>query len=237
MSISLLKPCGSDVCTGNVDEKTIYNLSVDKLFKYICADTRKRKYFLDEISKIYCDESVIEFRREILNDFLNFDGLYEELCSVYSAFDDLRLSIKSGLKPDNRMDFSYDSVISSRKNELRVYSLSLKRTLYFVKAVKELLTKHKTDSKGLNELLFECSKIVDKDAFDSLITLCSKYEYISERGLLGFKYTLTPNMRIDNFELIDHKYINVSRNERKKNRLKSLFVNRLFRIIAIFIIL
>lgn len=210
MALSILKPDGFKTGSVSISSKTLYNLSVDRIFRIICPDTVKRKYFLDVVSEINYDDSVLDYRMEVLNDFLNEDGLLDELYSIYSRFEELRSSLKSSLKLDNRMDFSYDSSVTSKKNELRTYSLAFKRGLCFIRGICEVLSKYNVQSSALIYLLEECKRICENDCFEKLMMMCSKYEYISERGILDFKYTLTDNMRIDSFELIDHRYIHIS---------------------------
>ena len=83
---------------------------------------------LNIISELNSDEKTVIYRQDVLKDFLNSDGLFDELCSLYSRFDELKASLKSSLKPDTRMDFSYNTSVTARKNELRAYSLALKRS-------------------------------------------------------------------------------------------------------------
>ncbi len=218
MPLSILKPDDFEIRSVSISSKILYNLSVDRIFRIICPDTIKRKYFLKIITEMNYDNRVLDYRKEVLNDFLNEDGLFDELCSIYSRFEELRSTLKSSLKLDNRMDFSYDSSVTSKKNVLRIYSLAFKRSLCFVRGIYEVLSKYNVQSSALSHLLEECKIICENDSFEKLMMMCSKYEYISERGILDFKYTLTDNMRIDSFELIDHRYIHISDPDIKRKR-------------------
>lgn len=226
MNVSILNPADTVVKSTPIDTKTLYNLSIDRVFKYICPATDKREYFLNVISELNSDEKTVIYRQDVLKDFLNSDGLFDELCSLYSRFDELKASLKSSLKPDTRMDFSYNTSVTARKNELRAYSLALKRSLCFVRGIGEILSKHSIKSEGLNLLAEKCLLIYGSDSFEKLLSVCSKYEYLSERGILDFKYTLTDDMKIDSFEFVDHRHIRVSDPD-DKDKKRFLFKKKL----------
>ena len=210
MNISILNPPNTVPTSTPIDEKTLFNLSIDRIFRHICPNKDRREYFLKVISELNCDNKMIEFRGEILKDFLIHKEMFDELFAIYSRFEELRSSLKSSLKPDTRMDFSYNTSITSKKNELRAYSLAFKRSLCFVRSIGEIISKYDIKSDGLNLLLNECRRIYVSGSFETLLSMCSKYEYLSERGILDFKYTLTENMKIDSFEFADHRYIHIS---------------------------
>lgn len=218
MNLSLLYPNGEVIQAIPTEFKTIYNLSIDQAFANICPSLEKREYFFEVISKLTSDKNIIEYRREILKDFQLTDSLFTELYSVYERFNECKTSLKSNISPDTRMDFSYDSSLTSQKNILRIYSLAFKRSLYFVKKIKEILESRNITSKGLVDLLNECTIICEKSVFDGLVAICAKYENLSERGILDFKYTMTDNMRINSVELVDHRYVHITDPNLKKSK-------------------
>jgi len=191
-------------------DRLIYHLSLDRAFSYICADVKKREFFLSVISNITDDKNEILYRQEILKDFENNPSLLEQLSSLSVRFGQLCLSQKHTEKDENVLSANSTYSSAAAKNILQTRAVALKRALLFVKAYGELLDKFEFKSKGLEKLNTACKDIYEKTEFSRLITFCSKYENFSENGFLDFKFSLDENGRIEKYELIDHGYIHVT---------------------------
>ena len=88
--------CKEERNTRALDERIPYQLSLDRSFSYICADSKKRERFLSVVSDWIDDAETITYRREILGDFCNNPSLLAELLSLTARWEELRLSHKSG---------------------------------------------------------------------------------------------------------------------------------------------
>ncbi len=217
MAISLLhKQKQTEKNTRKIDAKILYHLSIDKAFAYICTDVRKREAFLSVVSELTDDREEIIYRREILSDFSANPALFPELESLYKRFEELRISAKTAGREDFRMNVSGTVSLESAKNLLQANALCLKRSLLFVKAFGELLSKYSLRSTGLNLFLSSCREIYENGDFEQLILLCGKYEYFSTAGFLDFRFELNGDGRIESFETIDRKYVRITDPDLKK---------------------
>lgn len=216
MSISILRLNGPKNYAEPLRDRIIYHLSLDRSFSHICADIKKREYFLSVVSDLTNDKNEILYRQEIVKDFENNPALLEQLMSLSARFEELRITQKIAGKDEYRLNLTGTSSTATAKNILHSQSLSLKRAWLFVKAYGELLEKYDLQSRGLKELYAACKETYESPDFAKLITFCSKYEYFSASEYWDFKFALNDEGRIESYELIDHRYIHVTDPELKK---------------------
>ena len=196
--------------------RILYHLSLDRSFSRICADVKKREYFLSVVSDLTNDQNEILYRQEIIKDFENNPALLEQLAPLSARFEELRIAQKTAGKDEFRMNATGTASSATAKNILQAQALCLKRALLFVKAYGELLAKFDLQSQGLKNLYSACKEMYERPDFTKLINFCSKYENFSEGGYWDFKFALNDEGRIESYELIDHRYIHVTDPELKK---------------------
>ena len=199
-----------------ISERILYHLSLDRSFSHICADVKKRNHFLSVISDLTDDKNEILHRQEILRDFENTPTLLDQLMSLSVRFEELRLTQKNAGKDEYRLNATGTASSAASKNILGAQALCLKRALLFVKAYGELLAKFDLKSNGLKSLLSACKELYENPEYSKLITFCSKYENFSASGYWDYKFTLNDEGRIEEYELIDHRYIHVTDPDLKK---------------------
>ena len=207
-----------------ISDRILYHLSLDRSFSHICADVKKREYFLSVVSDLTNDQNEILYRQAIIKDFENNPTLLEQLISLSTRFEELRITQKTAGRDEFRLNATGTASSSSAKNILQAQALCLKRALLFIKAYGELLEKYELKSDGLKSLYSSCKEIYECPDFIKLITFCSKYENFSEGGYWDFKFAMNDEGRIESYELIDHRYIHVTDPELKKKGF-SLFKN------------
>jgi len=216
MGISILHLNESTSKAEPISERMIYHLSLDRSFSHICADVKKREYFLSVVSDLTNDKNEILYRQEIVKDFDNNPALLEQLMSLSVRFEGLRITQKNAGKDEFRLNATGTASSASAKNILQAQALCLKRALLFIKAYGELLEKYDLQSQGLKNLHSACKEMCENSDFTKLITFCSKYENFSARGYWDFKFVLNGEGRIESYEVIDHRYIHVTDPELKK---------------------
>ena len=199
-----------------ISDRILYHLSLDRSFAHICADVKKRNRFLSVVSDLTDDKNEILYRQEILKDFENNPTLLDQFISLCARFEELRVSQKDAGKEEYRLNAMGMSSSAAFKNILGAQALCLKRALLFVKAYGELLAKFDLKSDGLINLLTACKKLYENPEFSKLITFCSKYENFSTSGYWDYKFTLNDEGRIEEYALIDHRYIHVTDPDVKK---------------------
>ncbi len=199
-----------------ISERILYHLSLDRSFSHICADVKKREYFLSVVSDLTNDQNEILYRQAIIKDFENNPTLLEQLISLSTRFEELRITQKTAGKDEFRLNATGTASSATAKNILQAQALCLKRALLFIKAYGELLEKYELKSEGLKSLYSSCKEIYECPDFTKLITFCSKYENFSAGGYWDFKFAMNDEGRIESYELIDHRYIHVTDSELKK---------------------
>lgn len=214
ISILYLNECKSKAAS--ISERILYHLSLDRSFSHVCADVKKRNQFLSVVSDLTDDENEILYRQEILRDFENNPTLLDQLMSLSVRFEELHLMQKNAWKDEYRLNATGTASSAASKNILGVQALCLKRALLFVKAYGELLAKFDLKSNGLINLFTVCKELYENPEFSRLITFCSKYENFSASGFWDYKFTLNAEGRIEEYALIDHKYIHVTDPDIKK---------------------
>lgn len=202
--------------TEKTNEKIIYHLSLDSSFSFICPDVKKREYFLSVISEMSSDEKTIIYRQDIIRDFEANPALLRQLTDLSSRFEELKATYKSIKKDSRHFNAGKKESVTSAKNILQTQALCLKRALLFVKAYGELLSECKLCSTGLTKLYSASNKICENEDYSKLITLCSKYENLSLNKYLDFKFSLNTQGNIEEYSLIDHRYIRITDPQLKK---------------------
>lgn len=202
--------CKENRHTGSLDARIPYQLSLDRSFSYICADSQKRERFLSVISDWTDDAETISYRREILGDFYSNPSLLAEMLSLSGRWEELRLSHKSGDREGYRLRAERNTSPIAAKNILQAQALACKRALLFIKAYGEMLSAYDLHSRGLTAFRDACREVYEHPEFPHLITFCAQYENFSASGFLDFKFTLHEDGRIARYEWINHRYIHVS---------------------------
>ena len=199
-----------------IQGRILYHLSLDRSFSHICADVKKREYFLSVVSDLTNDKNEILYRQEVIKDFETNPALLEQLVSLSTRFEELRNTQKTAGKDEYRLNATGTASSATAKNILQTQALCLKRALLFIKAYGELLNKYVLQSQGLKNLYSACKEMYESPDFTKLINFCSKYENFSAGEYWDFKLALNDEGRIETYELIDHRYIHVTDPELKK---------------------
>lgn len=198
-----------------VSARILYHLSLDRSFAYICADVKKREHFLSVLSTLTDDKEEIQYRQEILQDFTRHPSILQALLSLYTRFNELKVSHANVRKQFLHMNANAAS-FSACQNVLQAQALCLKRGLLFVQSFGDLLTSCALSSRGLQALCSACCALYKHPSFPQLLSYCSKYEHFSGSGFKDFQFTLQQDGHIASYDLIDHKYIHVTDPDMKK---------------------
>ena len=135
-----------------IQGRILYHLSLDRSFSHICADVKKREYFLSVVSNLINDKNEILYRQAVVKDFVNNPALLEQLISLSTRFEELRITQKTAGRDEYRLNATGTASSATAKNILQAQALCLKRALLFIKAYGELLEKYELKSDGLKSL-------------------------------------------------------------------------------------
>lgn len=210
MAISILHPKNAGSSSIPLEPKVLYHLSLDRAFAYACADVKKRERFLNIISDLTCDKNEIKFRQDVIRDLHNNPTLLEQLMSLCTRFEELRVSQRSAMKEEFRLTSERTSSMSASKNILQAQAICLKRALLFVKGFGELLSAHTLRSMGFTDFKSACLDISENTDFQKMLAFCAKYENFGTAGFLDFMFELNEDGRVEKYELIDHKHVHIT---------------------------
>lgn len=197
-------------------ENTLYHLSLDRSFIYICPDTVKREYFLKTVSSMPCDAATVLYRQDILRDFQDNDGLIDLLKSLFDRFAALEEGRRKTKHDSIRLKSQGLDSLATARNRLQSSALCLKRALLFVKSIAELLSSADIRSEGLLLLRDGCRKHCGGAAFEELLSLCTRFENFSTAGNLDIRVTLDGDGRITASRWIEHRYVHITDPDIKK---------------------
>lgn len=104
MAISILYLNERNTSAEALPDRILYHLSLDRSFSHICADVKKRGYFLSVVSDLTNDQNEILYRQEIIKDFENNPALLDQLISLSTRFEELRITQKTAGKDEYRLN-------------------------------------------------------------------------------------------------------------------------------------
>ncbi len=210
MALSILYPQGAKSGMPDLDPRILYKLSLDRAFAEVCADIKKREYFLEVTATPVPDRATVEFRQDILKDFYRLSGFFERFASLYAELEELHAQNKDVKKTGFVLNLSGTATASSKKSVLEAQALCLKRTLLCIRSFDILLENYAPCSAGLTVFQKTCREICRHPDFEKMLAFCSKYEYLSASNIRSFRFTLDDACRIEHYELTDNQHIHVT---------------------------
>ena len=81
-----------------------YDLSLDRAVRKTVSDQRRADYLLGVLSRPLTDRADIEYRQQLMRDFIENDGLLDELKTIFSRYDRVRSDwqqMRSGAYPQS----------------------------------------------------------------------------------------------------------------------------------------
>ncbi|MBR5516059.1 MAG: hypothetical protein IKU52_07645 [Clostridia bacterium] len=159
----------------------IYDLSIDRTVANISGDARRNEYFCNIVSKPLTKKENIEYRREILADFINIPGLFESCKTVFNRYDKLKADWLE-LKGSGNMrtgDNSSEVMLEYTYSSLKVTALFPKTILSFFSTVCEILSKYEITSGGLCSIRDYCSEMINNKSLNEIVEIASMFMYNS----------------------------------------------------------
>lgn len=194
---------------GTVGKRTLYHLSLDRVFEKICPDKKKRLFFLSVLEKpLQCEEDIL-YRRLILTDFYKDASLLPALKRILSMIAQLKIDHEKEKKEHahlSRLPYGIN-VYSALLNILKTHTLTLECVLRLIEELYELLEKSDAVSTGLLNIKQTAKRICVSAAYDEFLEFCSKIKNISSTDPVGLQITLDEKGYICSSILIDHQYI------------------------------
>lgn len=207
MHISLLHPGGKPAPTIPTRDDLIYHLSLDRSFARLCPDSRSREVLLSVITRMTADPAEITYRQRIIADLLRHPALAGDLADNFFRFSELLKAQKDAERESRSTGASHTATVTSAKNLLQTQAVCCQRTLLSVKDLADRLDRHALTAEGLITLRDSCRAMAENPAHTRLLQLCRKYSEFSERELLTYRFTLTPDGRMAGYALADRRHL------------------------------
>lgn len=157
----------------------IYDLSIDRTVANFSSDLRRNEYFCNVISKPLTKKENIEYRREILNDFLNIPGLLDSCKTVFNRYDKLKadwLELK-GTGDTRTGDNSSEVMLEYTYSSLKVTALFPKTILSFFSTINEVLLKYDIKSEGLCAIRDYSGEMIKNESLNEIVDIASIFMY------------------------------------------------------------
>ena len=207
MRISLLHPGEIPAPAVPTRDDLLYHLSLDRSLARLCPDSRSRGELLSVITRITADPAEITYRQQIMSDLLRIPALADDLANSFSRFSELLKAQKDADRQSRSTGASRTATVTGAKNFLQTQAVCCQRTLLSVKELAERLDHRPLTAEGLIAIRDRCRAMAEDPAHARLLHLCRKYSEFSERELLAYRFTLTPDGHIEGYALTDRRHL------------------------------
>ena len=156
-----------------------YDLSLDRAVRKTVPDQRRADYLLGVLAKPLCDTADIEYRQQLMRDFIDNDGLLDELKTVFSRYDRVRSDwqqMRSGAYPQaggvNRralLEYTFAS--------LKVTAMFPKTITSFFASFAEIIEKYDVKSDCLRSIREYCRSMLDSEMLSELERVSALFRY------------------------------------------------------------
>lgn len=158
----------------------LYDLSIDRAVNSICSDMQKASYFLDILSRpLRCAEN-IRYRQDILRDFLDIDGLYDDFRLLCSRYDKIRSdwsAMKLGGASASDISASPEALLSHTYSSLKITSMFPETLASFFRSMRDMLNKYDIKSEGLCAIRSHCENMIENESLEELVSIAEIFRY------------------------------------------------------------
>lgn len=202
----------------------IYDLSIDRTVANFSRDARRNEYFCSVVSKPLVKKENIEYRREILADFINIPGLLDSCKTVFNRYDKLKadwLELKS--TGDTRTgDNSSEVMLEYTYSSLKVTALFPKTILSFFSTVNEVLLKYDIKSEGLCAIRDYSGEMIKNESLNEIVEIASMFMY---NTVEDYDFELCCKLN-DTLEVSGSEICSVTKRQKQKNSIFSALKKR-----------
>lgn len=162
--MNLLFPNGKDNIR-ILNDESCHNLAMDELVKMIVEYDKDNGMVKNILSQIPLDKDTVQYRQDILNDFINDEGFCIELEDLLRELDIL--------KEYN----THNHFLKEKKSNIRDlvdYMEEMKVYLCVIEGMSRLFRNHKVKSKGLNDVAALLKNAVDSNKLSDLKSIVNE---------------------------------------------------------------
>lgn len=202
----------------------VYDLSIDRSVANLSDDIRRNEYFCGILRRPLINKENILYRREILHDFLNIDGLLDSAKTVFNRYDKLKsdwLELKG--TGDNRSgDNSSEVMLEYIYSSLKVTALFPKTILSFFSTINEFLSQYDLTSRGLCEIRDYSGEMIKNESLNEIVRIASVFMYNTPKD---YDFELVCRLS-DSLEVVSSEICSVTKRQGKKANIFAGLVKR-----------
>lgn len=206
------------------ENSVIYDLSIDRCMANISDDRRKNEYFCGVLSRPLANKEAIEYRREVLEDFLNSRELLNSLKTLFNRYDKLKgdwLELK-GTAEYSGGDKGSEAMLEYIYSSLKVTALFPNTILSFFESIAQTLSSYDIKSRGLCRLRDYSRELLENTSLCRIADIASKFMYNTHEDY-DFELLLSLG---DCLEVNGGMICSVTKREKKKGNLLSIFSSK-----------
>ena len=133
-----------------------HDLMLESIFSHICSDEKARMHFLEVLSALPTDIVVIQFRQEILEDFLNKPSLLSDLRQITARMKELSFLHRQLERERLHIQISGNGSWVAARNHLQTIAQLLSRLLVCIQNLSASLSADTIRAQGLHKMKEEC---------------------------------------------------------------------------------
>ena len=158
-----------------------YDLSLDRAVRKTVSDQRRADYLLGVLSRPLTDRADIEYRQQLMRDFIENDGLLDELKTIFSRYDRVRSDwqqMRSGAYPQSG-SVNRRALLEYTFASLKVTAMFPKTITSFFASFAEIIGKYEIKSECLTSIRDFCRSMLESERLSELERVSALFRYKS----------------------------------------------------------
>jgi len=157
--------------------QTIYDLNIDKAMNAIYDGTKNVEYFLSVLKKPLLNVENVQYRQEIMRDFMANPKLLYDIKRIFKRYD----TLKSDWKEMSSNVYSFGAAVSMKAlldytfSNLQVTAKFTKTIFSYYKYIFEALNNYEIKSPGLCYVRSHCEEINNSAALQELLDIAEHF--------------------------------------------------------------
>ncbi len=150
--------------------ETVYDLSVDKAVRELCASGETGAYTLEVLKSPLKTAEEVEYRQAVLMDFVSSPKLLEELQDIFKNYDTLQSDwreMQAGIYTYGVPQTS-GGILDATYEALRITAAFAKKTVSYFRSVYETVGRYEVASEGLRGIREYCREMMENRSLDEI---------------------------------------------------------------------
>lgn len=176
-----------------LDEKLLYDLSLDKAVSSFCPRPKRAAYFTDVLASPAQTLDDITYRQDILKDFISNGKLLDNMKLIFNRYDKIIgdwEELRRNVYPSDAGG-GYRALLDYTYSQMQVTATFTKTIVAYLKSFGELLENADIHSMGLCNIRGYCREMTRNKALDEVAEIASLFQY---RSPDDYRFTVSVTM-------------------------------------------